>query len=74
MLPDDITKPAYPFKPRKKLNILLSIIFGLMTGVGFAFFLEYLGQTVQNPEDIERHFKLPVLTVIYDVSKDIRRV
>jgi len=73
-LVEPASKPAYPFKPRKKLNILLSIIFGLMTGVGFAFFLEYLGQTVQNPEDIERHFKLPVLTVVYDVSKDMRRV
>lgn len=73
-LVEPASKPVYPFKPKKKLNILLSIIFGLMTGVGFAFFLEYLGQTVQNPEDIERHFKLPVLTVVYDVSKDMRRV
>lgn len=73
-LVEPASDPIRPFKPRKKLNILLGIIFGLMTGVGFAFFLEYLGQTVQNPEDIERHFKLPVLTVVYDVSKDKRRV
>ncbi len=73
-LVEPASDPIRPFKPRKKLNILLGIIFGLMTGVGFAFFLEYLGQTVQNPEDIERHFKLPVLTVVYDVSEDKRRV
>jgi len=73
-LVEPATKPAYPFKPRKKLNVLLGIIFGLMTGVGFAFFLEYLDQTVQNPEDIERRFNLPVLGVVYDVSEYESRV
>ena len=69
-LVEPASRPIHPFKPRKKLNILLSIIFGLMTGVGSAFFLEYLDQTLKNPEDIERHFDLPVLGVIYDVSED----
>jgi len=73
-LVEPASRPIHPFKPRKKLNILLSIIFGLMTGVGFAFFLEYLDQTVKSPEDIERHFDLPVLGVIYDVSEDKSRV
>ena len=73
-LVEPASRPIYPFKPRKKLNIVLSIIFGLMTGVGSAFFLEYLDQTVKNPEDIERHFNLPVLAVVYDVSEDKGRV
>ncbi len=73
-LVEPASKPIYPFKPRKELNIVLSIIFGLMTGVGSAFFLEYLDQTVKNPEDIERHFDLPLLTVVYDVSEDKGRV
>ncbi len=73
-LVEPASRPIHPFKPRKKLNILLSIIFGLMTGVGSAFFLEYLDQTVKSPEDIERHFDLPVLGVIYDVSEDKSRV
>ncbi|NVM57255.1 MAG: P-loop NTPase [Desulfobacterales bacterium] len=62
------SKPAHPYKPRKKLNILLGIIIGVMTGVGFAFFLEYLDQTVRNPEDIEHHFMLPALAVVYNVK------
>jgi len=73
-LVEPASKPIYPFKPQKKLNILLSIIFGLMTGVGCAFFLEYMDQTIKNPEDIERHFKHPVLSVVQDVSEDKRRV
>ncbi len=72
-LVEPASKPIYPYKPRKKLNILLGIIFGVMTGVGCAFFLEYLDQTVRTPEDIERHFKLPVLAVVYDVSEDKSR-
>ena len=55
-------------KGKKLLSYLL--IFGLFTGIGFAFFLEYLDQSVKNPEDIERHFNLPVLGVVYDTSKD----
>jgi succinoglycan biosynthesis transport protein ExoP len=73
-LVEPASRPIQPFKPRKKLNILLSIIFGLMTGVALAFSLEYLDQTVKNPEDIERHFGLPVLAVVYDVSEDKSRV
>lgn len=73
-LVEPASRPIHPFKPRKTLNILLSIIFGLITGVGLAFFLEYLDQTVKNPEDIERHFGLPVLAVVYDVSEDKSRV
>ncbi|MCK4389253.1 MAG: GumC family protein [Desulfobacterales bacterium] len=60
--------PGAPIKPKKKLNILLAIIVGLTMGTGLAFFFEYLDQTVRNPEDIERQFGLPVLTVVHDVS------
>ncbi len=73
-LVEPASTPTHPFKPRKKLNILLGIIFGLMIGLGSAFFLEYLDQTVKNPEDIERHFELPILAVVYDVSEDKSRI
>lgn len=44
--------PKIPLKPKKRFNILLSIIFGLFGGIGLAFFMEYLDDTVKGLEDI----------------------
>jgi len=56
--------PLYPVKPKKKQNLLLGIIFGLVMGVGFAFLLEYADQSLRTSEDIERYLGLPVLSVV----------
>lgn len=56
--------PEFPSKPNKKRNILLGIIMGLFGGVGLAFFLEYLDNTVKTPDDIEERYNIPVLTTI----------
>ncbi len=56
--------PIKPVKPKKKLNLILSVIFGLMTGVGLAFFIEYIDRTLRTEEDIQRYLDLPVLSVI----------
>lgn len=67
-LAEPASRPASPFKPKKMLNILLAILGSLMGGTGLAFFLEYLDQTVKTPDDLENHFRLPVLAVVQDVS------
>ncbi len=54
----------YPVKPKKKRNLLLSIIFGLMTGIGLAFLIEYMDRTLRTEDDIRKHLDLPVLSVI----------
>jgi succinoglycan biosynthesis transport protein ExoP len=56
--------PDFPATPRKKRNILLGIILGLFGGVGIAFFLEYLDNTVKTPEDVEEKFNIPVISTI----------
>ena len=61
-------RPGSPFAPNKKRSIFQGMIVGLAIGVGLAFFLEYMDRTVRKPEDLERHFGLPVLGVIQDVS------
>jgi capsular exopolysaccharide synthesis family protein len=42
----------------------LSIAFGLLGGVGFAFFQEYLDNSVKTPDDVGRHLSLPTLGLI----------
>lgn len=56
--------PIDPTKPNKMKNLLLSIILGVFGGVGLAFFLEYLDQTVRTEEDVQNLLGLPVLSVI----------
>ncbi len=58
------TVPQVPVKPKKALNLILSIIFGLMTGVGISFLWEYLDRSLHTEEDVQRYLDLPVLSVI----------
>jgi len=53
--------PKDPVKPKKKLNVFLAIILGLFTGIGLAFFFEYLDNTIKIPEDVKQHLKIPYL-------------
>jgi uncharacterized protein involved in exopolysaccharide biosynthesis len=60
----DAVIPDSPIKPRKMLNLVLSVIFGLITGAGLAFLWEYLDRSLHTEEDIEMYLGLPVLSVI----------
>lgn len=53
--------PKFPVKPKKRLNLLLAIVVGLMLGGGLAFFFEYLDNTIKIPEDIKHHLGMPYL-------------
>lgn len=57
-------RPMSPVKPKKSLNILLGLIFGLVGGIGTAFFIEYLDNTIKSPEDAEAKLGVPVLGMI----------
>ncbi len=56
--------PPFPIRPRKTLNLLLSLVVGLMFGIGLAFFQEYLDNSIKAPEDVSRYLNLPTLGMI----------
>ncbi len=58
------TVPTEPIKPKKLLNIALSIVLGAVVALGAAFGSEYLGHTFNTAQDVERHLGLPVLTAV----------
>jgi succinoglycan biosynthesis transport protein ExoP len=61
---DRAEKPTSPVRPRKAFNIMLGLILGLFGGVGLAFFIEYLDNTIKSAEDVEAKLGVPVLGVI----------
>jgi len=56
--------PRSPVRPNKRQNIMLSIIVGLTMGIGLAFLLEYMDNTIKTHEDIEQRIHLPFLGAI----------
>lgn len=62
--------PASPATPNKFRNILLGLVIGLLGGVGLAFFVDYLDNTVKSAEDIEQRFAVPVLGIIELLDKE----
>jgi capsular polysaccharide biosynthesis protein len=57
-----------PVKPQPLLNIAIALVVGLMAGVGLAFLLEYLDNTIKTEQDIEKLLELPVLGVIATID------
>ncbi|MFA8438388.1 YveK family protein [Pueribacillus sp. YX66] len=60
----DVSDDPSPVKPNPTLNIAIAIVIGLMVGVGLAFLLEYMDNTIKTEHDIEKHLGLPVLGTI----------
>jgi capsular polysaccharide biosynthesis protein len=60
-----------PVSPNPPLNIAIAAVVGLMIGVGLAFLLEYLDNTVKTEQDIEKLLELPVLGAITRFDESI---
>jgi succinoglycan biosynthesis transport protein ExoP len=61
---DPALVPSAPAGPQRAKNILMSILVGLVGGIGLALFREYLDNTVKSPDDIESLVGLPSLAVV----------
>ncbi|GIN96853.1 capsular polysaccharide biosynthesis protein [Siminovitchia terrae] len=60
----EVGETPSPVKPRPLLIIAIAFIVGLMAGIGIAFLLEYLDNTVKTEQDVEKLLELPVLGAI----------
>lgn len=61
---DRALPPAAPIRPRRFLNLAVSILMGLGLGIGLVFFLEYLDNTVRGTEQLYRQLGLSTLAVV----------
>ena len=62
--------PLEPYSPRIPRNVSLAALAGMVLGLGLAFLLEYLDNTIKRIEELSDRFHMPVLGVIPMVDSD----
>jgi polysaccharide biosynthesis transport protein len=60
--------PGGPSSPKKVRALMLALIGGLGIGIALAFTLEFLDNTLKNPEEAETYLRLPNLGVVPEFS------
>ena len=73
LAPAELPENPAPIKPQPILNMAIALVVGLMAGVGLAFLLEYLDNTIKNEQDIENVLGLPVLGAITTITTEEER-
>jgi len=67
---DPAITPDSPIKPQKRKNLMLGLLVGLMFGVGAAFFLDYLDDTIKDEEEAKRALGWPLLAMIPAIDNE----
>jgi polysaccharide biosynthesis transport protein len=56
--------PGEPIGPQRMRNILVAMLLSFAAGVGLAFLMDYLDDSVRTSDDVSRHLGLPTLALI----------
>jgi len=65
--------PRSPVGPARLRNVMIALLLSLVAGVGLAFLLDFLDDTVKSLDDIDRYVHLPALAMI-PASKSVARL
>ena len=55
---------ARVFSPNIEMNMLLAFVLGLIVGFGLAFLIEYLDDTIKEPDSVQAQFDIPLLGTV----------
>jgi len=67
--------PLVPIGPNRNRNIFIAFLISLAAGIGLAFLLDYLDDSIKSSDDIGRHLGLPTLAIIpYANASDKRKL
>jgi len=67
--------PTTPIGPQRGRNILVAMLLSFAAGIGLAFLLDYLDDSVRTSDDISRHLGLPTLALIpHHLNTDKRKL
>lgn len=67
------TLPTRPIGPNRIGVILMSIAIALLISSGAAYLIEYLDDTIETPEEVNRALKLPVIGFIPEIEKETNK-
>src|SRR5258705_1969486 len=56
--------PREPIGPQRFRNIFVAFLLSLVAGIGLAFLLDFLDDTIKSVEDVDRYLHLPALGLI----------
>jgi len=62
--------PLRPSSPNRNRDMLIGFLVGLMGGVGLAFFLHLVDNSVKTVEDVQKYAKLPAQGIVPSLSSD----
>ncbi len=62
--------PSEPTKPKKKLIVMIALVFGLVLGVGVVIVTDMLDQSLRTADEAESYLGLPLLAAIPDNRKE----
>jgi capsular exopolysaccharide synthesis family protein len=65
---DAAVVPRRPVRPNRPRDVAYGMLLGIAAGVGLAFLLEYLDNTIKTPDDIRLHLGAPMLGVISEME------
>jgi len=66
--------PREPIGPPRIRNVMIAFLLSLVAGIGLAFLLDFLDDTVKSLDDIDRYVHLPALAMIPASHKDRGRL
>ena len=69
---DAAVVPGAPSKPNKQRIIMMSVLLAMFVGIGLAFLIDYLDQTIKTSEDVERKLGLAAMGLLPDM--DARKI
>ncbi|HEY5868351.1 MAG TPA: polysaccharide biosynthesis tyrosine autokinase, partial [Candidatus Tectomicrobia bacterium] len=64
---DPPVTPGNPIQPKLSLNLIVAATLGLVLGLGLAYFVEYLDDTIKTLEEAEQQVGLPLLGAIPEI-------
>ncbi|MCS1411535.1 MAG: Tyrosine-protein kinase YwqD [Verrucomicrobia subdivision 3 bacterium] len=64
---DRATAPFKPFKPNRVLTLILSVIGGIGVGIGLAFFVNFLDDSIKSQDDVEIYLRLNLLGYVPNI-------
>lgn len=65
--------PTSPYGPPRGRNIMVAMLVAFAAGIGLAFLLDYLDDSVRTSDDISRHLGLPTLALIPHYANDNKK-